>query len=176
MNEGGNLPTPSTRPAPPPGGAAADGDRLYCTFRLAGRLFGVDVAAVKEVNTHTALTPVPHAPAAVSGLVNLRGQLHLILDLRRLLGLGPAPVTPDSRLVILKPAVGESFGVLVDAVGEVVRVPAGQTESYRADDPARAGGLVTGVGKIEGDLVVIVDPYPLLEAVNQPDARAGGMS
>ena len=151
-------------------------DRLYCTFRLAGRLFGVDVLAVKEVNTRTAFTPVPRAPAAVIGLVNLRGQLHLILDLRRLLGLGPARVTPDSRLVVFKPAVGESFGVLVDAVGDVVRVAAAQTEGYRPDDPARAGGLVTGVGKVEGDLVVIVDPYRLLEAVNKPEARARDLS
>jgi purine-binding chemotaxis protein CheW len=146
---------------------ATDGELLYCTFRLAGRLFGVDVRAVKEVNTRTALTPVPHAPPAVIGLVNLRGQLHLILDLRRLLGLGEGAVTPDSRLVIFKPAAGESFGALVDAVGEVVRLGAAQTEQYAADDVARAGGLMTGVGKIEGDLMVIVNPYRLLEAVGR---------
>jgi purine-binding chemotaxis protein CheW len=152
----------------------ADGDPLYCTFRLAGRLFGVDVRAVKEVSTRTAFAPVPQAPPAVVGLVNLRGQLHLILDLGRLLGLGATAVTPDSRLVVFKPAVGESFGVLADAVGDVVRVPAGQTERYRPDDPARAGGLVTDVGKIEGDLVVILDPHRLLEAVNRPEAQARG--
>ena len=145
----------------------ADGELLYCTFRLAGRLFGVDMRAVKEVNTRTALTPVPHAPPAVSGLVNLRGQLHLVLDLRRLLGLGESAVTADSRLVIFKPAVGEAFGVLADAVGDVVRLDPAQTERYAADDPARAGGLLIGVGKTEGDLMVIVDPYRLLEAVGR---------
>jgi purine-binding chemotaxis protein CheW len=144
-----------------------DADLLYCTFRLAGRLFGVDVRTVKEVNTRTAVAPVPLAPPAVRGLVNLRGQLHLVLDLRQLLGLGAAAGTPDSRLVIFKPAVGEAFGVLVDAVGDVVRLTADRTERYAADDPARRGGLMTGVGTIEGDLMVIVDPYRLLDAVGR---------
>jgi purine-binding chemotaxis protein CheW len=130
------------------------------------------VRAVKEVNTRTAVTPVPGAAPAIIGLVNLRGQLHLVLDLRRLLGLGESAVTPDSRLVIFKPAVGESFGVLADAVGDVVRLGAGQVERYAADDPARAGGLLVGVGKAEGDLVVLADPYRLLESVNQNRARS----
>jgi purine-binding chemotaxis protein CheW len=84
--------------------------------------------------------------------------------------LGAAAVTPDSRLVIFKPAVGESFGVLVDAVGDVVRLAADRTERYAADDPARCGGLLTGVGKTDGDLLVIVDPYRLLEAVGRERA------
>jgi purine-binding chemotaxis protein CheW len=136
----------------------------------------VDVRAVKEVNTRTAVTPVPHAAPAVVGLVNLRGQLHLILDLRRLLRLGESAVTPDSRLVIFKPSVGESFGVLVDAVGEVVRLGAGQVERYAADDPARAGGLLLGVGKAEAALLALLDPYRLLEVVNRPAAQARGAS
>jgi purine-binding chemotaxis protein CheW len=154
----------------------ADGDLLYCTFRLAGRLFAVDVRAVKEVNTRTTVTPVPQAAPAILGLVNLRGQLHLVLDLRRLLGLGESVVTPDSRLVIFKPAVGESFGVLADAVGDVVRLGAGQVERYPEDDPARAGGLLVGVGKTEDALMALVDPYRLLETVNQPAAQARGAS
>jgi purine-binding chemotaxis protein CheW len=156
--------------------ARTDGELLYCTFRLAGRLFGADVRAVKEVNPCTAATPVPHAPPAVVGLVNLRGQLHLVLDLRRLLALGESAVTPDSRLVIFKPSVGEAFGVLVDAVGDVVRLGAGQVERYAPDDPARAGGLLVGVGKTEGALMVLVDPNRLLEAVNRPAAAARGAS
>jgi purine-binding chemotaxis protein CheW len=161
---------------PAPVGEASDGELLYCSFRLAGRLFGVDMRAVKEVNTRTAVTPVPHAPPTVVGLVNLRGQLHLVLDLRRLLRLGESAVTPDSRLIIFKPAVGESFGVLVDAVGDVVRLGAGQIERYAEDDPARAAGLLVGVGKTEGDLMVLVEPYQLLEVVNRPADRVRGAS
>ena len=154
----------------------SNGKCLYCTFRLAGRLFGVDVGLVKEVSTRTGLTPVPLASASVLGLVNLRGQLHLVLDLRRLLGLGESVVTPESRLVIFKPAVGEAFGVLADAVGDVVRLGAGQVERYADADPARADGLLVGVGKNEGALMVLMDPYRLLESVNRPAAQARGAS
>jgi purine-binding chemotaxis protein CheW len=156
--------------------AGSDGDLLYCTFRLAGKLFGVDMRAVKEVNTRTAVTPVPQAAPAVVGLVNLRGQLHLVLDLRRMLRLGESVVTPDSRLVIFKPAVGESFGVLVDGVGDVVRLGPDQVERYAEDEPACAGGLLVGVGKTDAALMVLLDPYRLLEAVNRPIAQARGAS
>jgi hypothetical protein len=66
--------------------------------------------------------------------------------------------------------------VLVDAVGEVVRLGAGQVERYADDDPARAGGLLVGVGKAEPALLALLDPYRLLEVVNRPGAQARGAS
>jgi purine-binding chemotaxis protein CheW len=149
-------------------------ENRYCTFRLAGNLFGFDIRAVREVNTQTACTPVPQAPPEVRGCVNLRGNIVLVLDLRRLLGMEPAPVTPDSRLVVFKPAVGESFGVLVDAVGDIATVHEDLTENRHPEETARveeetgarrAAELVRGIGKLEGELLVIVDPHKLLGAV-----------
>jgi purine-binding chemotaxis protein CheW len=140
----------------------------YCTFRLAGRLFGFDIRAVKEVNTQAAFTPVPHAPPAVCGYVNLRGNIYLVLDLRRLLGMAPAAVTADSRLLIFKPAVGESFGVLVDAIGDIVTLDGDRTEAWRPEEGeslAEAGELVAGIGKLAGELLVIVEAQRLLGAV-----------
>jgi chemotaxis signal transduction protein len=146
----------------------------YCTFRLDGHLFGFDIRAVREVNMQTAFTSVPHAPPVVRGCVNLRGHIVLVLDLRRLLGLEPAPVTPDSRLVIFKPTVGESLGVLVDAIGDIASVPEDLTENMRPDEAPRveeetgarrAAELVSGIGKLEGELLVIVNPHKLLGAV-----------
>src|SRR5262249_17432146 len=140
----------------------------FCTFRLAGRRFGFDIGTVREVNTQTAFTPVPHAPPAVRGYVNLRGHLFLVLDLRLLLGLEPAPVTPDSRLVIFKPSVGESFGVLVAQIAAILTLPADQTEEPLPGSETKegqGGELVAGIGKLEGELLVIVNPHPLLPMV-----------
>ena len=61
--------------------------RLFCTFRVDGRLFGVDILDVKEVTAETTFTRVAHAPDEVLGLVNIRGHIYLALDLRRLLGM-----------------------------------------------------------------------------------------
>src|SRR5512139_4030332 len=87
--------------------------RSFCTFRAEGRLYGIDVAHLREVSTHVATTPVPHAPPVIRGLTNLRSRVYLVIDLRPLLGLPPADCTVDSRLVILKAEFGEDVGVLV---------------------------------------------------------------
>jgi purine-binding chemotaxis protein CheW len=121
------------------------------TFWLAGRLHGIDVADVKEVNPETTFTPVHHAPPAVLGYVNLRGQIYVVLDLRRLLALEPATLGPDSRLVILKPHVGDSLAVLVDRIGDIVAVTADVLEPAQNDE-----GLLGGVARLENDLLLIV--------------------
>src|SRR5438309_4402146 len=93
--------------------------RMFCTFRVNDRLFGVDILDVKEVTAETAHTRVAHAPEEVLGLVNIRGHIYLALDLRRLIGQPAAPVTGDSRLVLFKPSVGNAFGVMVDAISDI---------------------------------------------------------
>ena len=142
----------------------------YCTFRLARRLFGCSILAVKEVNTQTTFTPIPHAPPEVCGYVNLRGNIVLVLDLRLLLGMEPAARTPESRLIIFKATVGESFGVLVDAIGEIVTLNASQTEDCRPEleetsSAPRVSELIGGVGKLQGELVILVQAEKLLRAV-----------
>lgn len=141
--------------------------RLFCTFRLAGRLFGIDLRDVKEVATETTFTRVPHAPVAVKGYVNLRGQIHLVLDLRRLLTLPPGEVTPESRLVLFKPSVGDAVGVLVDAIGDVVTIGPEQFEEWPAGMQAEqlAGELIGGVAKLDGELMLVVRARKLLEAM-----------
>lgn len=142
----------------------------YCTFRLARRLFGFDILAVKEVHTQTMFTPIPHAPPEVCGYANLRGTVVLALDLRLLLGMEPATYTPESRLIIFKAAAGESFGVLVDGIGEIVTLSASQVEDCRpeleeASGAGRAGELIGGVGKLDGELVILVRAERLLRVV-----------
>ena len=90
--------------------------RQFCTLWVSGKLFGFDILDVKEVNLETDFTPISHSPAEVKGYVNVRGQIYLILDLRVLLGLDPAEIQRESRLVLFKPSIGESIGVLVDKV------------------------------------------------------------
>jgi purine-binding chemotaxis protein CheW len=149
----------------------AAGGRLFCTFRLAGRLFGVDVRDVKEVNPETTLTRVPHAPPEALGYVNLRGQIHLVLDARRLLDLPPGEVTPDARLVLFKPAIGDAFGILVDRIGDVVSLAEDRLEAWRAagDGPKaeglRGGDLIDAVGKLDGELLVVLQPRRFLKVV-----------
>src|SRR5262245_30115467 len=87
-----------------------------CTFYLDSNLYGVDIRLVKEVSPLPPLTWIPHAPAEVRGYVNLRGLIHLVLDLQRLLGMAGTALGPETRLVLFKPVLGDPFGVLVDRI------------------------------------------------------------
>ena len=147
--------------------------RMFCTFRVNDRLFGVDILDVKEVTAETTFTRVAHAPDEVLGLVNIRGHIYLALDLHRLLGLSATVVTGESRLVLFKPSVGHAFGVLVDAISDIRTVDASHTESFaRADRESAAVGagradLIDCVCHLDGELLVVLDPRRFLAVIEQ---------
>jgi purine-binding chemotaxis protein CheW len=150
------------------------------TFRLGEALFGFDVRLVQSVNVLPPLTPVPQAPPAVRGCVNLRGQIHLVVDLKCLLGLGSTEPGPATRLVVFKPALGDPFGVLVDRVGDVVALPADcVSQGRRAEGDADGtdhGELVAGIGKLEEELLVVLDAGRLLAALGREVAGFSPLS
>jgi len=134
--------------------------RLFCTFRLADQLFGVDIADVKEVNPETTLTRIHHAPPQVLGYVNLRGQIYLVLDIRQLLGLPAGRPGQDSRLVIFKPSIGDSLAGLVDRIGDIVAVDPSRIEPWAGKTsegllPA-ASDLLAGVAQLDDELLLIL--------------------
>ncbi len=146
--------------------------RQFCTFTLSDRIFGVDILDVKEINSTAEFTPIFHAPKEIRGYVNIRGQIHLILDLRQLLGYNPAVTDSDSRLVLFKPGAGENFGVLVDRIGDVVSVEEDRIEARNKEegreseaDTQRMENLTIGVCKLDNALMVILDPKKFLKAV-----------
>lgn len=152
-----------------------DNIRQYCTFWVSGHLYGVDILNVKEVNPEATFTEVFHAPEEVRGFVNIRGQIHLILDLRRILGLEPQEVSEKSRLVLFKPIVGESFGVLVDSIGDVVEAPDEQIETGGlvnedlpgAEERVESSPLISGVCRLEGALLLIINARNLLRVIEK---------
>jgi purine-binding chemotaxis protein CheW len=137
--------------------------RSFCTFFADRRMYGIEVKHLREISTPLAITPVPPAPAMVCGLANLRSRILLILDLRALLGLPPMDSTDDSRLIILKPAVAEDIGLLVDRGGNIITVAEDQIEAAEHDD--ESSRLVKGVCKLKNELMMIVDATRLAEIV-----------
>jgi purine-binding chemotaxis protein CheW len=155
-----------------------DKTRLFCTFRVDGRLFGVDILDVKEVTAETTYTRVAHAPEEVLGLVNIRGHIYLALDLRRLLGMPATQVTSDSRLLLFKPSVGTAFGVVVDEISEIQTVDSDRIEAFtRIDHEAAATNvrrvnLIDAVCKLAGELLVVLNPRRFLAVVEENLALA----
>ena len=106
------------------------------TFHVGKEEFGVDILAVREINRMMAITRVPHAPEFVEGVINLRGQVIPVVDVRSRFGLAAAEHDKNTRIVVVE-LPGKVVGFLVDSVSEVLRVSAALVEPA----PAIAGGI-----------------------------------
>jgi purine-binding chemotaxis protein CheW len=103
----------------------------YLTFMLAGEEYGVDILRVQEIKGWDKVTRIPHTPDFVLGVINLRGSVVPILDLRRRFGLDTIDFGPNTVVILVKVAVGKderTVGMVVDAVSEVYDVDLDQTK------------------------------------------------
>jgi purine-binding chemotaxis protein CheW len=126
------------------------------SFDLGDALMAIPIQQIEEINRHLALTPVPHAPPFVRGVINLRGEVMTVIDLRAVLGLGLTEITPQTRNVIVT-SKGEHIGLLVDRIAEVVATERDQIEPPPANVSGVDGRFFRGVQKLEGELLVILD-------------------
>jgi len=131
-------------------------ERKLCTFIVEGSLFGVDVHFVQEVLRDQELTPVPTAPKTVRGLLNLRGQIVTAIDVRRRLGLADA-VSKDCVHVVLRTSRGDTVSLVVDDVGDVIDVDVTQIEPVPETVPAKFRDHLTGIFKLEKQLLLALD-------------------
>lgn len=129
----------------------------YCTFRLDGHLFGVPVGSVQEVLKEQELTTVPHAPAEVRGLINLRGQIITTLDLRSRLGLPPLSRETDAVNIVVRAGDGDVVSLLVDEIGDVLEPGDEFFEELPETVPAAIRAVVTSVCKLDGNLMLVLD-------------------
>ncbi len=148
------------------------------TFHISGRLFGIDISAAREVSPEVDFTPVFHAADEVKGLVNIRGQIYLVLDLHKILGYKLSEKTEDTRFIILKENIGESFGVIIDKVGEVVEISEKEIRNIHSGNESgienlgnKVEALTLGISKLENQLLVVLSPEKLLNEINKTMER-----
>ena len=136
----------------------------FASFQIADLLLGIDIHQVQEINRNLELTPVPHAPTAVRGVINLRGEVVTVVDLRCVLGLPAAEFTRLTRNVIVNYA-GERIGLLVDAVADVITCSANDIDPL----PENLGGVdhsyFEGVFKLTEKLLVVLNVVQTLSTV-----------
>lgn len=128
----------------------------YCTFRLGGHLFGVPVETVQEVLREQALTKVPLSSPEVSGLINLRGQIVITIDLRERIGLPPREEGQEVTNVVVRTADSVT-SLLVDEIGDVLEPDLDRFESPPDTVPPRVRDLVTRVCKLDRQLMLVLD-------------------
>ncbi len=145
--------------APPPTTATAGDRARMATFEADGLLLGVDVARVQEVLGGGDVTPVPLAPPAVLGLLNLRGRILTVVDARQRLGLAPRPVgdNDDALVQVVLGSGGEAVSLVVDRAGDVVDVDLRSREPVPVTLDATIRTFVTAVHQLADALLLVLD-------------------
>jgi purine-binding chemotaxis protein CheW len=148
--------------------AALTDRRELIAFRIGAQEFCVDIMAIREIRGWTSATPLPHAPAYVRGVINLRGAVLPIVDLAERLGLPPSE--PSERHVIIVAQVGKQIvGLLVDAVSDILTVGDGLVQPPPDVASERVRHFVRGLLAIDKRMVSLISldrvlPSPELEA------------
>ena len=143
--------------------ASSASDGQLATFWLDGDLYGVEVEHVQEVLKSQGLTRVPLAPAAVAGLINLRGQVVTAIELRERLGRPPRPEETDAVVIVVR-LHGEAVSLLVDAIADVVDVSAGDFEAPPDTLDGQARELIRGAYKLKDHLLLALDVQKAVSA------------
>ena len=125
-------------------------------LRLGADRYAVPITSVREILRVGRLTPVSTAPAFVLGVINLRGVIMTILDLRVFFGLEPGPVGAEARIVIAEGG-GMVVGILVEQVEEIVDLPAALVKPPLASSRGIVEEYVAGIAALGGQMVVLVD-------------------
>ena len=134
----------------------------YVTVVIGGQLFGLPISRVQDVFMPERVTRVPLSSAEIAGVLNLRGRTVTVIDMRARLGLSKADdVKPPMAVgVDLR---GESYGLLIDHIGEVLRLPDDGREENPVNLDPRMAKFAGGVHRLEGQLMVILDVERVLE-------------
>lgn len=136
--------------------SAVKGERQIVAFSLGSETYGVDIASVKEIIPIQRIVSVPRSPDFVEGIINLRGRVIPVLDLRKHFGFERKKGDPNQRIVLVEVGA-ESIGVIVDAVSSVLRIPNDSVEPPAAVIVGPEIEYIDGIAKLDKDLIVLLD-------------------
>jgi len=132
-------------------------------FDLGHEYYGVDISAVNTIIRMQEITRIPRTPEFVEGVINLRGSIIPVIDLRKRFGLTVGDTTKASRIVVVE-AAGQMIGMIVDAVAETLRLPANAIEPPSPVVTTVDSAYVRGVGKQDSRLVILIDLEKVMTA------------
>ncbi len=125
-------------------------------FRLANEYYGIDISKVNEIIRTQEITPVPRTQKYVQGIINLRGTVIPVVDLRRVFFLPKGGQSEENRIVVVD--INDSLtGMLVDSVTEVLRIPADSVEPPSSVVSSDNSKYITGIAKLDDRLIILID-------------------
>jgi purine-binding chemotaxis protein CheW len=134
----------------------------YVTAMIGDQLFGLPISRVQDVFVPERLTLVPLAAPEIAGLLNLRGRIVTVIDMRRRLDLTPRDASRRMMAIGVE-YKAESYGLLIDEIGEVLQLPAASREENPVNLGARLARVSSGVHRLDGTLLVVLDVERVLD-------------
>lgn len=134
--------------------------RQYLTFNLGGEMFGVETLSVKEIIEYGQVTAVPMMPPSIRGVINLRGAVVPVIDLKARFGGEPTRVTRRTCIVIIELLAADDHqvvGIVVDAVSEVLEIAAADIEPPPSFGARIRADFISAMGKVAGRFVILLD-------------------
>ena len=131
----------------------------YLTFLLGSEMFAIDILGIKEIIEYGSLTSVPMMPEFIRGVINLRGAVVPVVDLSARFGRASSAVTRRSCIVIIEAdneGEKQDIGVVVDAVSEVLEIPAAEIEPPPSFGARIRADFISGMAKVEGKFVIVL--------------------
>ncbi len=132
-------------------------------FQVGRETYGVPITSLHEIVRVPEITPVPDAPDWVEGVINLRGRIVSVIDLRKRLGQKDPALSKRTRIMVVQQN-GRLCGLLVDSASEVLKLPSSDIQPSSAVFQQSLQSCVTGLGKVHGRLIVLLDMAKLLES------------
>jgi purine-binding chemotaxis protein CheW len=145
-----------------PGSQAGDTSSQFLTFSLGGEEYGVDILKVQEIKGYVPATRVPNSPPEVVGVLNLRGTIVPIVDLRRKFGLDAIEYDAFAAIVVVVVS-NQIKGMVVDRVSEVVSIPNAEIEDAADCGSGIGENLLRGMAQVGDKLVILLDVDAVLE-------------
>ena len=140
--------------------AGTDMDNKFLQFELEGELYGVEISKVREINGLMEITAVPKTPTFMKGLINLRGKVLPVIDLRLKFGLAEGEYNDRTSIIVIdiKSIHGDvHMGIIVDTVSEVISLGARQIEPPPSFGTQLKSEYIKGVAKIRDRVIIILD-------------------
>ena len=136
-------------------------------FRIGRETFGLPIAMVREIVRLPEITSVPNAPEYIEGVINLRGRIIPVVDLRKRFGEKVVEASKKNRIVVVELET-RAIGLIVNSASEVLKIPPSEIEAPGSVFAEGESSYVTGVGKLKGRLIILLDIARLLR---QPEFK-----
>lgn len=130
-------------------------------FRIGEETFGVRIASVREIVRVPEITSVPNAQETIEGVINLRGKIIPVIDLRKRFGQAEIHSDKKNRILVVE-LENKLIGLIVNSASEVLKIPPSEIESPGSVFADGESSYVTGVGKLKGRLIILLDITKLL--------------